>query len=112
MPLQPADLQQHRCLNFTIRTQWNSWTFHEEGGLKSIDIPNHIGANQGELLRTLALVGLGIVRLAHFHIADDLKAGTLVPLLEDSHEKGEDDMLYVLYPSGRAIAPRGRGARQ
>jgi DNA-binding transcriptional LysR family regulator len=107
-PLQPDELHRHRCLNFTIRTQWNSWSFHEKDGLKSIDIPNYIGANQGELLRTLALVGLGIVRLAHFHIADDLAAGTLMPLLEDSHDKGEDDMLYALYPSGRTMAPRVR----
>ena len=107
-PMRPEELQRHRCLNFTIRTQWNSWTFHEDGGLKTIDIPNHVGANQGELLRTLALVGLGIVRLAHFHIAADLAAGTLVPLLEDFYEKGDDDMLYALYPRGRAMAPRVR----
>jgi len=35
----------------------------------------NIGANQGELLRTLARVGLRIVRLAKFNLADDLKAG-------------------------------------
>lgn len=107
-PTRPDELLQHRCLNFTIRTQWNAWTFHEDGGLKTIESPSHMGANQGELLRTLALVGLGIVRLAHFNIAADLAAGHLVPLLEDCHEKGEDDMLYVLYPHGRTLAPRVR----
>ena len=104
-PKVPDDLLQHRCLNFTIRTQWNSWTFREDGALKTIDIPNHVGANQGELLRTLALVGLGIVRLAEFNIAADLKGGTLVQLLEDFREKASD-MLYVLYPRGKVLAPR------
>ena len=106
-PARPDDLLSHRCLNFTIRTQWNSWTFHEEEeGLKTIDIPSHMGADQGELLRTLALVGLGIVRLAHFHIAPDLEAGRLVPLLTDFQERTDDDRFYLLYLRGRARAPR------
>jgi len=107
-PQQPEDLLRHRCLNFTIRTQWNRWTFHEDGGLKTIDIPNYIGADQGELLRTLALQGLGVVRLARFHIAGDLKAGTLVPLLTQYQERTEDDRFYLLFPRGRSLAPRVR----
>jgi DNA-binding transcriptional LysR family regulator len=108
IPRTPDELVQHRCLNFTIRTHWNAWTFREpDGTLKTIDIPQHIGADQGELLRTLAVVGLGVVRLAEFHIADDLRSGALVPLLADYQEQ-TDDMLYVLYPRGRVLAPRVR----
>jgi DNA-binding transcriptional LysR family regulator len=105
-PQRPDDLLEHRCLNFTIRTLWNSWTFHEDDAIKFIDIPSFIGADQGELLRTLALVGLGVVRLAHFHIAEDLRRGTLVPLLEGFQERTDDDRFYLLYPRGRAQAPR------
>ncbi len=104
-PQRPDDLLHHRCLNFTIRTHWNRWTFREDGALKTIDITAHVGANQGELLRTLALVGLGIVRLAEFNLAADLKAGTLVQLLQYFQE-GTDDVIYVLYPRGRVLAPR------
>lgn len=107
-PARPEDLLQHRCLNFSIRTQWNRWTFHDENGLKTIDIPNHIGSNQGELLRTLALLGLGVVRLAHFNIAADLQAGRLTPLLSDFQERTEEDRFYLLYPHGRQLAPRVR----
>ncbi|QNP47551.1 LysR family transcriptional regulator [Diaphorobacter aerolatus] len=107
-PQRPEDLLAHRCLNFSIRTQWNRWTFHDESGLKTIDIPNHIGSNQGELLRTLALLGLGVVRLAHFHIAADLEAGRLVALLTDFQERTEEDRFYLLYPHGRLQAPRVR----
>jgi DNA-binding transcriptional LysR family regulator len=107
-PAQPEDLLRHRCLNFTIRTQWNRWTFHDEGGLKTIDIPNYIGADQGELLRTFALLGLGVVRLARFHIAGDLESGALVPLLTQYQERTEDDRFYLLYPRGRSLAPRVR----
>ncbi len=107
-PQHPDDLRAHRCLNFTIRTQWNSWTFHDADGISTVDIPSYIGANQGELLRTLALQGLGVVRLAHFNIAADLAAGRLVPLLQGFHQRSEDDRFYLLYPSGRSLAPRVR----
>ena len=104
-PARPDDLLRHRCLNFTIRTHWNRWTFREDGALKTIDIPAHIGANQGELLRTLALVGLGIVRLAEFNIAADRRSGALVALLRDFQDPNTD-VIHVLYPRGRVLAPR------
>jgi len=107
-PAEPQELRHHRCLNFTIRTQWNNWTFQDGSDVKAVDIPRHIGANQGELLRTLALQGLGIVRLAHFNIAADLQAGRLVPLLTQFHRQSEEDRFYLLYPGGRSLAPRVR----
>ncbi|WP_353235429.1 LysR family transcriptional regulator [Diaphorobacter ruginosibacter] len=107
-PAHPRDLLRHRCLNFTIRTQWNSWTFQDEGDVRTVDIPRHIGANQGELLRTLALQGLGVVRLAHFNITGDLRAGRLVPLLSAFQRHSEEDRFYLLYPGGRSLAPRVR----
>ena len=51
-PTSPDELRVHRCLNFTVRTNWNSWSFRQDGALKTIDIPSYVGANQGELLRT------------------------------------------------------------
>lgn len=107
-PQRPEDLLQHRCLNFSIRTQWNRWTFHDDSGLKTIDIPSRISSNQGELLRTLALLGLGVVRLAHFNIAAELQDGQLVELLPDFQERSEEDRFYLLYPHGRSLAPRVR----
>lgn len=107
-PRTPDDLRGHHCLNFTIRTHWNTWTFHEDGAVKTIDIPSHIGADQGELLRTFALEGLGVVRLARFHIAADLAAGTLVPLLSEYQDSTDDDRFYLLYLRGRTTAPRVR----
>ena len=108
LPKRPEDLLEHHCLNFTIRTHWNRWSFQDAGGVKTIDIPSYIGSNQGELLRTLALSGLGIVRLAHFNIAEDLSAGRLIALLGGFMEQTEEDRFYLLYPRGRMLAPRVR----
>ncbi|RAR56602.1 DNA-binding transcriptional LysR family regulator [Paraburkholderia unamae] len=107
VPATPDELAQHRCLNFTIRTQWNSWTFREAGALTTIATTGHLSADQGELLRTFAINGLGVVRLARFHIAEDIRRGALVPLLEAFQEPSAD-VFYALYPQGRVLAPRVR----
>jgi DNA-binding transcriptional LysR family regulator len=107
VPETPDELMQHRCLNFTIRTQWNSWTFQEAGAPTTVVTTGHLSADQGELLRTFAINGLGIVRLARFHIAEDIRRGALVPLLEAYQEPGAD-FFYALYPQGRVLAPRVR----
>lgn len=105
MPVLPADLPAHRCLNFTVRTHWNAWKFLEGDLMRTIDISGYVGADQGELLHAMALEGLGIVRLAEFHIGADIAAGKLVRLLAD-YQPAATDMMYALYPPGRVPAPR------
>lgn len=106
-PTAPDDLHSHRCLNFTVRTHWNSWTFRQDGTLKTVDIRHYLGADQGELLRTLAIEGLGVVRLAEFHIGRDVREGRLIELLAEYRDP-VDDLMYVLYPHRRNLAPRVR----
>ena len=106
-PTSPDELRVHRCLNFTVRTNWNSWSFRQDGVLKTIDIPSYVGADQGELLRTLAIEGLGVVRLAEFHIGHDVRESRLIELLAEYRDP-VDDLMYVLYPHRRNLAPRVR----
>lgn len=106
-PTAPDELLAHRCLDFTVRRNWNSWSFRENGALKTIDVRSYIGANQGELLRTLAIEGLGVVRLAEFHIGRDVRDGRLIELLAEYRDPN-DDLMYVLYPHRLHLAPRVR----
>ena len=106
-PTAPDELQAHRCLNFTVRTNWNSWSFRENDALKTIDVKSYVGADQGELLRTLAIEGLGVVRLAQFHIGHDVREGRLIQLLA-AYQDPTDDLMYVLYPHRQNLAPRVR----
>jgi DNA-binding transcriptional LysR family regulator len=106
-PIAPEELLSHQCLNFTVRTHWNQWSFRQNGAIKTIDVPSYVGADQGELLRTLAIEGLGVVRLAEFHIGRDVREGRLVELLAEYRDP-VDDLMYVLYPHRRNLAPRVR----
>ena len=42
-----------------------------------IKVGGSISSNHGEMLLDFARLGVGIVRLAEFHIGDDLRKGTL-----------------------------------
>jgi DNA-binding transcriptional LysR family regulator len=103
MPTSPDDLDRHECLNFLMATKWNSWSTAGTG----LNTEGGILANQGDMLLALARAGAGIVRLAEFHISDDLKAGRLVALFPEHQDRAEEP-IYVLYQDKRNLSPRIR----
>lgn len=104
-PVKPHDLLRHRCFNFSFPTAWNSWKFKIGDEHISVPVACKAAFTQGDLLRDIALAGGGIVRLANFHIAGDLKSGALMPLLEE-YETGEQEPLYFIYPDRKFLSPR------
>ncbi|MNE86781.1 LysR substrate binding domain protein [compost metagenome] len=62
---------------------------------------------QGDLLRDMALSGAGVVKLADYHVGLDVKAGTLVPLLEE-FKSGIIEPIYLLYSDRKHLSPRIR----
>ncbi|HEX7908095.1 LysR family transcriptional regulator [Paraburkholderia ginsengiterrae] len=81
-PAVPRDLERHSCLLYghggTV-----SWDFVVDGVAKSVEVHGPLRANNGELVRDAAVAGLGIVRLPDFIVADALRSGQLVPVLEE-----------------------------
>ena len=65
-----------------------------------------LAANNGDMLCTLAVAGMGLARLADYHVADELRAGRLVPVLEDFD--GDPEPVYAVYASRRHLSPRVR----
>jgi len=106
-PAVPGDLAHHNCLNFTQRTDWNAWPLIENGVEKAVPAQGNVGANLGDMLLELARSGLGLVRLAEFHIRDDLRSGRLVPVLEAFRAPAQEP-LYVVYQGRKHLSPRVR----
>lgn len=107
IPASPADLARHNCLNFTQRTDWNAWPVVEGGKEKAVPAQGNAGANLGDMLLELARNGLGLVRLAEFHIRDDLRSGRLVPVLEAFRSPAQEP-LYMVYQGRKHLSPRVR----
>ncbi|WP_242197886.1 MULTISPECIES: LysR family transcriptional regulator [unclassified Pseudomonas] len=81
-PLKPHDLTDHDCLPYGHGRQVQ-WRFQTKGKLQSVNVSGRMRVNNGELLRDTAIAGLGVTYLPTFIVAEALKDGRLVTLLED-----------------------------
>ena len=103
-PRVPADLQQHNCLTLP-GPAWTQWPFHTHEGINRLAISGTFTSDNADLLRDMAIAGLGIARLADFMIARAVREGSLVPLLQESHLP-EAFPIHALTVPGRHRAPR------
>ncbi|CAM3162523.1 MULTISPECIES: LysR family transcriptional regulator [Methylobacterium] len=106
-PRRPADLAGHNCLDFTFRRSEPGWPFREDGRDFVLPVHGTIAANNGETLVQLALGGVGITRVGTFHIADDLAAGRLVPLLEPFNPQ-DREAIHAVFVGGVGLPARVR----
>lgn len=97
-PAVPTDLERHACLLYG-HGGVVSWEFVVGGVTKSIEVHGPLRANNGELVRDAAVTGLGIVRLPDFIVADALRRGQLVPVLEDFLPAATS--VHAVYPQHR-----------
>lgn len=96
-PRKPADLATHNCLGFNIKASLNEWPFIENGRSFGQPVSGNFKANNGDTVRETVLSGIGIARLGSFMIDDDLRAGRLVPLLEDYHPNDTLSVFAVFF---------------
>ena len=70
-------------------------------------VQGNFRGNSGEMLRHMALAGLGIARLGWFQVGEDVQLGRLVPLLEEFHA-GELQGIYAVFFGQKHTAARVR----
>jgi DNA-binding transcriptional LysR family regulator len=107
-PCGPDELAQHECLNFIPSMPASIWTVKGAGrSSRRLKIRSNIVTNQGQMLLELARAAAGIVRLAEFHVIDDLLSGRLVELFPDQQSL-EADPIYAVYQGKRHLSQRVR----
>lgn len=105
-PLTPADLTDHECLIYTDNDPPDEWTF-ERGGERVVQrVRGTVKANNGDLLRALAVAGQGIIFQPAFIVGAEIAAGKLLPLLEGFEPLPRT--AFAIYPSGRFIPGKVR----
>ncbi|MFM0734665.1 LysR family transcriptional regulator [Paraburkholderia sediminicola] len=105
-PLHPADLVRHSCLLYGHGGAV-SWDFVVDGVSKGFEVHGPLRANNGELIRDAAVAGLGIVRLPDFIVADAVRDGFLVAVLEEFLPAAAT--VYAVYPQHRQSSATVRG---
>lgn len=107
VPRQPEDLVKHNCLRFNFRRASPDWPFRRDGEDFTIKINGNIACSSGEALAQLARLGAGIARIGAFTVVDELRSGTLVPVLEDFNP-GDKEPIHAVFVGGPAMPARVR----
>jgi DNA-binding transcriptional LysR family regulator len=96
IPKTLADLERHRLVTFNFARTLEGWPFREDGAVVNFPALGCVQVGDGEIARQLALAGLGLTRLALFHIAPDIKARRLQPVLE-KFNPGDTEAIHAVY---------------
>jgi DNA-binding transcriptional LysR family regulator len=81
-PQTPDDIKCHTCLAFSEPGHLNTWPIKDSNEVL-ITINSRALADNGELLKQLAIQGNGIACISSFTAIKDVEQGRLVPLLEE-----------------------------
>jgi DNA-binding transcriptional LysR family regulator len=108
VPLAPADLDGHRCIQFRSSNGSEApWAFRTNGRRVAFTPRPALVANDSEAVVELALAGGGVAQCGLYHALPHLRAGRLRLLLADTHDPGAREFV-VVYPHRQFLAPRVR----
>ncbi len=106
-PRRPADLEHHECLGYTYWGTGEEWRFTRKSGqVQTVRIKPVVRANNGSILRAMALAGHGVMLQPNFLVRDDIAAQRLVPLL-GGYEAGELG-IFAVYPHRKHLSAKVR----
>ncbi len=100
----PGDLQTKNCLCYMLSDSiYNKWSFTKEGMTEIVMVHGNPSANDGDLIRKLALKSKGFVYKSLMDVSQDILEERLVRVLPDWD--GERAPLYMICPDRRLFSP-------
>jgi len=105
-PRVPQDLAIHRCLVYSNDLQPDLWQVRGPAGIESVRVNGPVCADNGDVLRSAALSGLGIAMLPTFIVGADIRAGSLRTVLADYCPPPIS--INAVFPSRRFLSARVR----
>ncbi len=104
-PQEPRDLLQHDCIGIRTSTAGARYAWELERGKKTWRVPvqGPVTTNDADLMRMLAVAGVGLVYLLDAQLADDLRRGNLRIVLEPYAAEVPGFFLY--FPSRAQVSP-------
>ncbi len=106
-PQVPEDLARHNCFTYEYVSPRNLWRFRDPaGGERSVRVKGNLHSNNGDLLAEAAARGAGVVFEPAFIVGPEVRAGRLVPLLQDFEPQATP--IYAVYPSRKHLPAKVR----
>ena len=110
IPRTPQDLRHHSCLLFTAPSYPNRWSFSRDGHIEEVQVNGTIKTNNGLVLLSSVLAGLGITTGHEWMVRSHLAQGSVVRVLSEyavNPRPGDAD-LYAVFPSSRGLSRKVR----
>jgi DNA-binding transcriptional LysR family regulator len=106
-PKTPEDLAHHNCFTYEYVSPRHVWRFRDRSGSeRAVRVAGRLHSNNGDLLAEVSAQGAGIVFEPAFIVGPDVRAGRLVPLLQDFVPPPVP--IYALYPSRKHLSAKVR----
>ncbi|MDB5798881.1 MAG: LysR family transcriptional regulator [Paucimonas sp.] len=106
MPARPEDLAQHNCLTMGNDGSQRGWTFRQNGRALLVKAGGSMSCNDGSVLHEWAINGRGIAWRSIWEVGPEIKAGRLVPVLEQFSAPGDD--VHAVYAQRQYLPARIR----
>ncbi len=109
VPATPDDLatESHDCLVYSNRAVGDQWRFRTAGESRSVRVHvRRLGVNNGEVLQTALLAGIGLATLPTFLVGDAIRRGDLVQVLTDYPIEIPD--IHAIWSPGRQLSAKVR----
>jgi DNA-binding transcriptional LysR family regulator len=106
-PASPADLSAHNCIRYAYYPFGDEWRFTTPDGAEmSVRVTGNLLTSDTELRRNAVIAGLGVALAAPFTIHEELRAGSVVPLLRNY--PSPPFSIAAVYPHRRHLAAKVR----
>lgn len=102
-PLTPEDLSAHRCINVRLAGSIYHWEYSHEGRDVEIEVSGPVITNDGGIVLSALRAGVGIGCAFEVQVQDDIRTGSLIPLLQPWWPAFPG---FHLYYSSRMHVPR------
>lgn len=104
VPATPQDLVSHQCLNLSQWSRSTGWRLGTDEGA-CIHFPaGRFQSNNGQALRQAALAGFGVIMQPELLLADDVRAGRLIAILQPYWPTARP--ISLMYPRDRKALPK------
>jgi LysR family transcriptional regulator, regulator for bpeEF and oprC len=104
VPTEPKELLDRNCLRFMSNGHPLPWTFLTHGSTQDIPVSGNFDSDNGYVLRSAALSGLGITYVLRFQVESDLRSNRLTLLFND--ESLPRQVVQAVFTHRRNLSPR------
>jgi DNA-binding transcriptional LysR family regulator len=103
----PADLSAHNCIRYAFYPFGDEWRFtNPDGGPLAVRVAGNLVTADPELMRHAVIAGLGVALAPPFLLREELRAGSVVPLLRTYPTSVFS--IAAIYPHRRHLAAKVR----